>query len=85
MNENPTSKTGKCGRKSKHCDQEVLSEMKNEIKNSKFNSEGYMKVKKRMERNLSSLIVSKARVNRIMRENNLLSPNRRAGKANKRG
>jgi hypothetical protein len=31
-----------------------------------------------------SSIVGKARVNRIMRENNLLSPNRRARKASKR-
>lgn len=82
--ENPTLKKGKRGRKPKHTDKEVLLEIKNEIKNSKFNSEGYMKVKKRMERNLSSLIVGKARVNRIMRENNLLSPNRRARKASKR-
>ena len=82
--ENPTLKKGKRGRKPKHTDKEVLLEIKDEIQNSKFNSEGYMKVKKRMERKLSSLIVGKARVNRIMRENNLLSPNRRSSKASKR-
>src|SRR5690554_6676300 len=82
--ENPTPKTGKRGRKPKHSDKEVLLEIKDEIQNSKFNSEGYMKVKKRMERKLSSLIVGKARVNRIMRGNKLISPNRRAKKSNKR-
>src|SRR5690554_3009983 len=82
--ENPTPKTGKRGRKPKHSDKEVLLEIKDEIQNSKFNSEGYMKVKKRMERKLSSLIAGKARVNRIMRENNLLNPNRRSSKASKR-
>lgn len=83
--ENPTPKTGNRGRKSKHTDEEVLQEIKNEIKNSKFNSEGYIKVKKRMDkRKINALIAGKARVNRIMRDNNLLSPNRRPKKTNKR-
>lgn len=76
--ENPAPKTGKRGRKPKHTDEVVLQEIKNEIENSKFNSEGYMKVKKRMEkRRQNALVAGKERVNRIMRENNLLSPHRR--------
>ena len=83
--ENPTLKTGKRGRKPKHSDAEVLHEIKKEIKNSMFNSEGYIKVKKRMaKREINALLAGKARVNRIMRENNLLSPNRRPKKTNKR-
>lgn len=35
-------------------------------------------------REVNALVAGKARVNRIMRENNLLSPNRRTGKSNKR-
>ena len=83
--ENPTPKTGKRGRKPKHSDEEVLQEIKEEIKKSTFNAEGYLKVKKRMgKRKINALVAGKARVNRIMRENNLLSPYRRPGKTNKR-
>lgn len=83
--ESPTPRTGKRGRKPKHTDEEVLREIKTEIKKSRFNAEGYMKVKKRMEkREVNALVAGKARGNRIMRENNLLSPNRRTGKSNKR-
>ena len=83
--ENPTPKTGRRGRKPRHTDEEVLQGIKAEIKNSKFNAEGYIKVKKRMaKREINALLVGKARVNRIMRENNLLSPNRRPKKSNKR-
>jgi transposase InsO family protein len=83
--ENPTPKTGKRGRKPKHSDEEVLQEIKEEIKRSTFNAEGYLKVKKRMgKRKINALVAGKARVNRIMRENNLLSPYRRPGKTNKR-
>ena len=83
--ENPTPKTGRRGRKPRHTDEEVLQGINAEIKNSKFNAEGYIKVKKRMaKREINALLVGKARVNRIMRENNLLSPNRRPKKSNKR-
>lgn len=76
--ENPTPKTGKRGRKPKHSDEIVLKEIKIEIQNSKFNSEGYMKVKQRLgKRRQNALVAGKERVNRIMRENNLLSPHRR--------
>jgi putative transposase len=75
--EKPTPKTGKRGRKPKHSDEEVLQEIRVEIKNSKFNAEGYVKVKKRMEKREDNAIVAgKDRVNRIMRENHLLSPYR---------
>ena len=77
--ENPTPKTGRRGRKPRHTDKEVLQGIKAEIKNSKFNAEGYIKVKKRMaKREINALLAGKERVNRIMRENNLLSPNREA-------
>jgi len=83
--ENPTPKTGKRGRKPKHTDEEVLQEIKTEIKKSTFNAESYLKVKKRMaKRKMNALVAGKARVNRLMRENNLLSPYRRPGKRNKR-
>jgi putative transposase len=83
--ENPTPKTGKRGRKPKHSDEEVLQEIKTEIMKSTFNAEGYLKVKKRMgKRKINALVAGKARVNRIMREHNLLSPYRRPGKRNKR-
>lgn len=82
--EHPTPKTGKRGRKPKHSDEHVLQQIKVEIKNSKFNSEGYIKVKKRMQKRPENAIVAgKKRVNRIMRENNLLSPNRVERKVNK--
>ena len=69
----------------KRQDEEVLQEIKKEIKKSKFNSEGYIKVKNRMaKRKINALVAGKARVNRIMRENSLLSPYRRPGKTNKR-
>lgn len=82
--EHPTPGTGKRGRKPKHTDDKVLQEIKVEIGNSKFNAEGYMKVKKRMEkRQTNALVAGKERVNRIMRENNLLSPYRKQKKINK--
>lgn len=83
--EHPTHRTGKRGRKPRHTDDKVLQEIKVEIGNSKFNAEGYMKVKKRMEkRETNTLVAGKERVNRIMRENNLLSPNRKEKKVDKR-
>ena len=36
------------------------------------------------KRKVNAVVAGKARVNRIMRENNLLSPNRRPGKTTKR-
>lgn len=82
--EHPTPKTGKRGRKPKHSDEHILQEIKVEILSSKFNSEGYMKVKKRMEkRSDNAVLAGKERVNRLMRENNLLSPNRIERKVNK--
>lgn len=82
--EHPTPKTGKRGRKPKCSDEHVLQEIKVEITSSKFNSEGYMKVKKRMEKRPDNAVVAgKERVNRLMRENNLLSPNRIERKVDK--
>ena len=40
--ENPTPKTGRRGRKPRHTDEDVLQGIKAEIKNSKFNAEGYI-------------------------------------------
>lgn len=82
--EHPSPRTGKRGRKPRHSDELILQEIKVEIKSSKFNSEGYMKVKKRMEkRSENAVVAGKGRVNRIMRQNNLLSPNRIYKKVNK--
>ncbi len=56
--ENPTPKTGKRGRKPKQSDEEVLQEIKEEIKKSTFNAEGYIKVKKRMgKRKINALVI----------------------------
>jgi len=60
-----------------------LNVIKAEIKNSKFCSEGYLKIKKRLEK--KGITIAKHRVNNLMRENNLLSPNRpiKGGRKNK--
>ena len=73
----------KPGPKPKYNDNDALIAIKNEIKNSKFHSEGYIKIKKRLER--KSVLIAKHRVNLIMRENKLLSPNRpvKGGRKNK--
>lgn len=77
--EKPVAKTGKRGRKPLHSDEIVLHEIKVEIQNSVFKSEGYFKVKKRMQRRPNNAIrAGKERVNKLMRENDLLSPNRRS-------
>lgn len=77
--EKPVPKTGKRGRKPIHSDEIVLHEIKVEIENSVFKSEGYVKVKKRMQRRTDNAIrAGKERVNKLMRENDLLSPNRRS-------
>jgi len=77
--EKPVPKTGKRGRKPIHSDETVLHEIKVEIENSVFKSEGYVKVKKRMQRRPDNAIrAGKDRVNRLMREHDLLSPNRRS-------
>lgn len=82
--EHPIARTGKRGRKPNHTDEVVLQEIKVEIGNSKFNAEGYMKVKKRMEKRAANpLVAGKGRINRIMRENKLLSPNRKEKKVAK--
>lgn len=53
-------------------DQDLLIETKTEINNSTFTGEGYQKIHKRMRKR--GVICAKERVNRIMRENQLLSP-----------
>lgn len=82
--EHPTPRTGKRGRKPKHSDEVLLHEINVEIQNSTFNAEGYIKVKKRMEKRSENVITAgKERVNRVMRENHLLSPCRIEKKVNK--
>lgn len=82
--EKPSSKTGKRGRKPIHSDETVLHAIKTEIENSVFKSEGYFKVKKRMQRRPENPIrAGKERVNRLMREHDLLSPHRRPQKVKK--
>jgi transposase InsO family protein len=53
-------------------DQDLLIETKREINDSIFIGEGYLKIHKRMHKR--GIISAKERVNRIMRENQLLSP-----------
>lgn len=55
-------------------DDKALRLIKDEITDSKFHSEGYIKVKKRMDRN--GCKIAKHRVNGLMRENSLLSSTR---------
>lgn len=55
-------------------DEEALQLIKKDLRNSKFNSEGYLKVKKRLAK--TNKHIAKHRVNLLMREHNLLSPNR---------
>jgi len=64
-------------------DVKALTLIKDEIKDSKFHSEGYIKVKKRMEKKGHK--IAKHRVNDLMRENSLLSSIRpvRGGRKNK--
>lgn len=71
------------GPKPKIDDDKALSFIKAEIKNSKFHSEGYIKVKKRMDKKGHK--IAKHRVNSLMRENSLLSSTRpvRGGRKNK--
>lgn len=52
-------------------DIKALSLIKEEIKDSQFHSEGYIKVKGRMDK--KGYRIAKHRVNELMRENNLLS------------
>lgn len=59
------------GPKPKINDDKALSLIKDEIKDSKFHSEGYIKVKKRMDKKGHK--IAKHRVNSLMRENSLLT------------
>lgn len=53
---------------------QALTAIKDEIKHSRFHAEGYVKITKRLKR--KGIIIAKNRVNRLLRENNLLSANR---------
>jgi len=55
-------------------DGEALELIKLQIIESKFNGEGYIKIKRKLAR--QGKRISKLRVNRLMRENDLLSPTR---------
>ena len=55
-------------------DQDLLVEVKREINDSIFTGEGYQKIHKRMQ--VRGIISAKKRVNRVMRENQWLSPTR---------
>lgn len=61
----------KRGRKPVLTDDEVLEFIRNTLENSKFKGEGYRKIWKRMQR--QGIKVDKMRVNKIMRDNHLLS------------
>lgn len=81
--EKPTdSKRNKPGPKPAIDDIKALELIKKEIKNSKFNGEGYLKVKKRLAK--TNKHIAKHRVNILMREHNLLSPYRPVSNGRKR-
>lgn len=70
-------KTTNCarGRQARHSDAEVLSGIREIIGSSEFKGEGYKKICYRLRKLPSgAIIASKSRVNRLMRDNNLLSP-----------
>lgn len=55
-------------------DTEALRLIREDLEHSKFNGEGYLKVKKRLAK--TNKLIAKHRVNALMRENKLLSPHR---------
>ena len=63
-------------------DEQVLELIKNEIEVSKFHGEGYIKIYRKLAK--KGYNIAKYRVNKIMRDNNLLSANRpvRGGRKN---
>ena len=63
------------GRKPSVCDQALLAAIREVIAESLFHGEGYIKVWKKLAKK-KHIHVSNRRVNRLMRENNLLSPYR---------
>lgn len=73
--EKSNSTEQKRGVKPKHSDAEVLAGIRKVISSNEFKGEGYKKVCFRLRKLPSGAIhASKERVNRLMRENNLLSP-----------
>ncbi len=75
-------KKGKPGPKPAINDKEALRLIKKDLKNSKFNGEGYLKVKKRLAK--KNKHIAKHRVNILMREHHLLSPYRPVKNGRKR-
>jgi len=65
------------GRKSSVSDQDLLVAIKGVIEESLFHGEGYIKIWKKLAKK-KHIHVSNRRVNRLMRENDLLSPYRHA-------
>lgn len=63
-------------------DTEALELIKEDLKSSKFNGEGYLKVKKRLAK--TGKHIAKHRVNTLMREHELLSPHRPVKNGRKR-
>ncbi|WP_373055451.1 transposase [Zunongwangia sp. H14] len=75
------NKGGKPGPKPAIDDAQALQLIKDDLENSKFNG-GYLKVKKRLAR--TNKHIAKHRVNALMREHDLLSPNRPVKNGRKR-
>ena len=75
-------KRSKPGPKPAIDDTEALALIKEDLKTSKFNGEGYLKVKKRLAR--SNKNIAKHRVNSLMRDHDLLSPHRPVSNGRKR-
>jgi len=70
----PRGKKDKPGPKPDITDDQLLIEIRKEIQKSPFLDEGYKKIWKRLQRR--KIKASKDRVNRVMREHDLLSVNR---------
>lgn len=78
----PGGERGRPGPRPAIGDAEGLKSIREEIENSKFNGEGYLKVKKRLAK--KGVHIAKHRVNALMREHGLLSPNRPTRNGRKR-
>jgi transposase InsO family protein len=72
----PAAAVGRRGPRPRICDDELLAHIRADLERTPFSGEGYRKVWARL-RVLDAVRVGRKRVNRLMREHQLLSPHRR--------